>query len=641
MKIPIISNWIEKRSRESDLLNPKQWLLDALGVRNSISGVAVSESNSTQCSAVFGCVRILSETVASLPLITYRRLERGKERALDHPLYFLLHDQPNSEMTSFTFREMMMAFLLLRGNFFGEIVRNMRGDPIEIWPLLPYKMDVKRVDDELVYKYTKPDGKQIIIPKRNILHIPGLGFDGALGKSVISYAREAIGLSLALEEFGSRFFSGGTNVGGVVEHPQALSDKAYKRLKDELKEKYEGLGKSHRLLILEEGMKYAKTVIPPNDAQFIESRRFQVEEIARMFMVPLHLLQDLTHATFSNVEHLDIGFVVHTMRPWLVRVEQGILKDLYDPEDRKKHFSEFLVDGLLRGDTATRFQAYATAIQNGIYSPNDVLELENRNPYEGGDTHFIALNMQSVEQVGELLKNRQIVLDGKEIRLLPGAVKRSSKTRQRLVKAYREPFKDAVKRIVKRERADILRGAKKIFGERDINLFNDFIDDFYKDHIDYIKKQVKPIMVSYADVIAQEAAEEVNLKDIPEFSTFMNEYVSSFASRYSGKSRAELGEAIQSAIDENKDIMVELESKFDDWEETKPQDVADNETVRLGSAIARDIFVAAGFTPIWVSSPNACPICQELDGKKTDLGPPLHDGCECGEEPANSSLIGP
>ncbi len=399
IRIPLLSKWLEKRSHPS---NPEKWLTDLLGIgQTTYTGVAVNEKTAMQTTAVYACVRILAETIASLPFPVYRRLSGGgKARAPDHPLYSILHDVANEEMTSFTLRETMMGHIALWGNAYAEIERNGAGDIVALWPLLPDRTWPERNKNtkKLEYKTVLPDGTLALLSKEQVLHIPGLGFDGLVGYSPIAMTRQAIGLAQATEEFGGRFFGDGAHPGGIVEYPGTLSDVAYERYKKDAQENYGGLGKSHRLMVLENGLKYTQVGIPPEDAQFLETRKFQLNEIARIFRIPPHMIGDLERATFSNVEQQSIDFVVHTIRPWLVRLEQSIQFKLFTPTERRLFFAEFVVDGLLRGDVKTRFEAYGIAIDKGWMNRNEVREKENLNPQDGLDEFLVPLNMAPVGQ---------------------------------------------------------------------------------------------------------------------------------------------------------------------------------------------------------------------------------------------------
>ena len=376
----------------------------------STAGKNVSETSAMQMTAVYACVRILSEAVAGLPLHLYRYGEKGtKEKAIDHPLYHLLHDEPNPEMTSFIFRETLMTHLLLWGNAYAQIIRNGKGEILALYPLMPNRMKVDRDKaGEIVYEYTRSSddartssGSVVLLKAKDVLHIPGLGFDGLVGYSPIAMARNAIGLAMATEEYGAKFFANGATPGGVLEHPGVLKDPA--RVRESWNSVYQGSGNSHRIAVLEEGMKYTPIGIAPNEAQFLETRKFQINEIARIFRVPPHMVGDLEKSSFSNIEQQSLEFVKYTLDPWVIRWEQSIHRALLAKDEKDAMFVKFNVDGLLRGDYASRMNGYAVGIQNGFMSPNDVRELENmdRIPEElGGDRYLCNGNMTPLESAG-------------------------------------------------------------------------------------------------------------------------------------------------------------------------------------------------------------------------------------------------
>ncbi len=383
---------------------------------NTTSGKTVNERTAMQTTAVYACVRILAETIASLPLHTYRYTENGKEKARDHPLYNLLANAPNPEMTSFVFRETLMGHLLLWGNSYSQIIRDGRGKVIALYPLLPDKMTVNRSEKgEIYYLYNK-EGQEYILTKDEVLHIPGLGFDGLIGYSPIAMAKNAIGMAIATEEYGAKFFANGANPGGVLEHPGVVKNP--QRIRDSWNAVYQGTSNAHRIAVLEEGMKFQPIGIPPEQAQFLETRKFQTEEICRIFRIPPHLIGDLERATFSNIEHQSISFVVHTIRPWLVRIEQSINKSLFSESEKKEYFVSFVVEGLLRGDYESRMRGYSIGIQNGFMSPNDVRSLENMNPIpeeEGGNIYMVNGNMLKLKDVGAYIKENTGGEDNKEV----------------------------------------------------------------------------------------------------------------------------------------------------------------------------------------------------------------------------------
>lgn len=368
------------------------------------SGLHVNKENALTVGAVWACVKVLSESVASLPLITYKRLNgNGKERARDHWLYSLLHDQPNRYQDSFSFWEMCMVNLCLRGNFYAQKLRNGMGGLAELYPLDPDRVKVdwqldSRGRERLRYIYNPPVGKEMTFLPKQILHIRGLTQLGMVGLSPIDQAKESIGLAMAAEQYGARYFSNAVRPSGVLQHPNKLSDEAAGKLRKSWEETYTGIDKAHKVVVLEEGMEWKSTGLTNEQSQFLESRKFQRSEIAAWFRVPPHMIGDLEKATFSNIEQQALEFVTHTLRPWLVRIERAIQTQLLDPEDRMDLYSEFLVDALLRGDLESRMAAYEKARNMGLYSIDELRAKENENPLPNGwgEHHIEPLNMRVI-----------------------------------------------------------------------------------------------------------------------------------------------------------------------------------------------------------------------------------------------------
>ena len=350
----------------------------------STAGKAVNERSAMQMTAVYSCVRILSEAIAGLPLHLYMYTEDGnKVKAVEHPLYRLLHDEPNPEMSSFVFRETLMTHLLLWGNAYAQIIRNGKGEVVALYPLMPNKMTVDRdTCGKLYYSYQRSNEEaiqskdsKVILKPSDVLHIPGLGFDGLVGYSPIAMAKNAIGMAIACEEYGAKFFSNGASPGGVLEHPGTIKDP--QRIRESWQSTFGGSGNANKIAVLEEGMKFTPIGIAPEQAQFLETRKFQIDEIARIFRVPPHMVGDLDKSSFSNIEQQSLEFVKYTLDPWVVRWEQSIARSLLTPEEKKTYFAKFNLDGLLRGDYQSRMQGYAIGRQNGWMSANDIRELEN------------------------------------------------------------------------------------------------------------------------------------------------------------------------------------------------------------------------------------------------------------------------
>ena len=376
----------------------------------SSAGKTVTERSAMQMTAVYSCVRILAEAVAGLPIHVYKYTDSGgKEKAINHPLYHLLHDEPNPEMSSFVFRETLMTHLLLWGNAYAQVIRNGKNEVIALYPLMPNKMSVDRdANGQLYYTYYRGADEAIrdqehtvtLMPS-DVLHIPGLGFDGLVGYSPIAMAKNAIGMAIACEEYGAKFFANGAAPGGVLEHPGTIKDP--QRVRESWQSTFGGSGNANKIAVLEEGMKYTPIGISPEQAQFLETRKFQINEIARIFRVPPHMVGDLEKSSFSNIEQQSLEFVKYTLDPWVIHWEQSIMRALLSPEEKASYFVKFNLEGLLRGDYQSRMNGYAIGRQNGWMSANDIRELENldRIPAEeGGDLYLINGNMLPLKDAG-------------------------------------------------------------------------------------------------------------------------------------------------------------------------------------------------------------------------------------------------
>ena len=375
------------------------------------SGEQVDEKSAMQIATVYACVRLLAESVAQLPLHLYRCTnDDGQEKAKDHPLYKILYREPNSEMTSFTFWEAVMTHLLLWGNAYAQVVRDGKNSVLGLYPLLPENVEIDRTErGELYYIYHAytdevpgETNKDIIFRRDEILHIPGLGFNGLVGFSPVAMMKNALGTNIAVEKYGSSFFKNNGQPLGVLEHPGVLKDP--QKIRDNWMDTYGGPNNAHKIALLEEGMQYKAISLPPEDSQFLSTREFGVEEICRIFRVPPHMVQDLKRATFSNIEHQAIDYVVHTLDPWLVRIEKAIVKDLLLEEEKDDFFPKFNVDGLLRGDYKSRMDGYSVGISTGIISPNEARRKENMPPLpeeEGGDFHIVNGTFIKLKDVGQ------------------------------------------------------------------------------------------------------------------------------------------------------------------------------------------------------------------------------------------------
>ena len=483
---------INRKGKPPDLAEKTAQARRVGGKEESYSEQNITPEISLTVSAVLAAFTILAEDLSSLPLILYQRIGRVKTRAYTNSYYRLLHDRPNPEHSSMVFRELVEGHLLAWGNFYGQQIWDRKGDVVEVWPLRPDRMSVARVESQRIYNYVTSSGEQRVFLPDEILHIPAFGFDGLIGYSRISLARNAIGLSISAEKYGSKFFANGATAGVVIEHPDKLSDEAYEHLRDSWEEQHRGVDNAHKAAILEEGMKIEKIGIPPDDAQFLETRKFQVSEIARIFRVPPHMIGDVEKSTSwgSGIDSQEQGYVNHTLRPWATRIEEALRLQVLPEAMQDNFYYEHLMDALLRGDIAVRYEAYVKAIQNGILSPNEVRSRENMNPYKGGDVYWRPLNM-------EALQNSQSSQNG-------GSNNRFGSL---------DPlWRDVINRILKRETNDLQGALRRWSLKGQEKRFKSWAIDFYStDHPAFIQKQLQPILEAEQHLFGLDRWEDVAL----------------------------------------------------------------------------------------------------------------------------------
>lgn len=464
-------------------------------IRRTTSGKRVTESSALKFSPVFACVRNIADDIAKLPVHLYKRIEGGKERITNHPLERLLNVQPNPEMSAIDFRDALTHHILLWGNSYAYIERLPDRTPVSLWPLRPDRVKPYRSesDGEIWYSITNAVGGIIPYPNDDILHIRGMGFDGLVGYNVVQYAGESIGAAQAAEEFGARFFGQGTNLGGVLEHPSALSDKAYGRLSKWV-ESHQGLSEVHKNMILEEGMKFNKTVIPPEAAQFLETRKFGVPEICRWFRMPPHKVADLDRATFTNIEHQGIEYVIDCLLTWLIRWEQWLNIKLLDGSPDM--FFEHQINGLLRGDIKSRYEAYNIARTMGMLNVDEMRAFENMNPLPDGKGQIYLQPMNMVE------------VGGIGIQALPEKVKRTrSKSQTKNLAAFDVVFGDIIDRLARKEAKAIRKAARKP------ESFEKWVYEFYAKHIELVERQLTPAILAYFETnsISEDATETARM----------------------------------------------------------------------------------------------------------------------------------
>lgn len=453
------------------------------------AGVTVTPDTALTFSAVYAAHKIIAESVAMLPLQLFRRLKRGKEPAKDKKLYNVLHDVANPEMDSYLVRETMTAHLAGWGRAHAKIEYDANGEITALYPIPPNRVEVKRDPKtlNLQFEINLPDGGKKTYDQWQMLYLRGMSPDGITAYSPIKLARQGIGLALAAEAYGGSFFGNGAVPQGVIMHPAKMSEPAYNRLMESWEGRHSGIGNANKVAILEENAKYEKIGVPPDDAQFLESRTFQVQEIARWYRIPSMMLNmDGANSTYASVEAYGLQFVIYTLYPWLVRWEKGISHQLLLENERKKFFAEHLMSAILRGDTQSRYQAYATARQWGWFSVNDIRELENINPIEGGDVYLTPANMN--DSAGE---------------------------RMGAQRAYLPVLTDAIARAMRREANDLRGGWQRVYQKRGAESFVDWMGEFYREHEDFIVHTLEPAVMSYAELVTEgEGAREKALESL-------------------------------------------------------------------------------------------------------------------------------
>ena len=468
----------ERRQSPRDLLEDDAWSpLGQFGGATH-SGIQVSAEKSFQASIVRACAQVLAEDISTIPLPIMRMLPSGDRESLrDHVMWGLLNKSPNNLMTAMTWRELIVIDILLWGNHYSLLERTGGGDIGSFTRISPWDMNVRMIEGELWYAVRLANGTIAeAIPAEMMLHIPGLGFNGIKGLSVIGHARHAIGLTLAAEEYGARWFGQGTKPTGIFVHPGKLSPAARSNLITSLKEAYSGVKKSHGVIVTEGGTKYETIGIPPNDAQFIETRRFQTEDIARIFKVPGHMVGIRDNQPRANVEQESIGYVTHTVRPWCVRIEQSINRVAFVTTSDRSTFAEHNVDGLLRGDLLSRYKAFKIGRDGGWLSANEVRRRENMNSIEGGDVYLAPLNMVPSDLF-------------EEIALQDDA----------LASTVRMTFRDASLRVLRKERKAVTLKAKQLEGDA----LEAWRVRFYDDHRGAVASAFSPVLDGIVNTLAQ------------------------------------------------------------------------------------------------------------------------------------------
>ncbi len=651
----------------------------------SSSGIDVNEDSALSFPAVYACVRLLAEDVAKLPLILYRRRDDNTiERARDHPLSYMMHDAVNPNCTSFAFREFMQGSVSLRGNAIAAIGLSEMGRAVSLHPMRWDYTQLKKYQGRLVYVYQQPGSTPRNFEQHEVLHLSMFGTDGAVGLSPIALHKEAVGLGMAAQRFGAKLFGNGARVAGVIEHPAELSKDAYERMNETWTANHGGVENANKTAILEGGAKWHQISISPDDAQFLGTRGFQLTETAMIFRVPPYKLQDYSRATFSNVEHTAISYVIDSLMPHLGRWESTLNHRLLSPEERESGlYFEFLVDGLLRGDTATRYEAYSKAILAGWMEPNEARIRENMNPRPDGVGLMTPANMiteldsatresltrllgpapdheliERASRVSAKIIDYEIPPEG--LREIAAEQRAAANDRRKHAHDHESSFAAMATRLIRAEKREVMKLAKKNEVQRTGDGFLRDLDDFYVDYRKRVASESRPSYEALGKTVAKTTLSEINEEEASGLDEFIDGVAGGFAAAYTNRSRKELGEATEKGMADGITLTEAAAALFVLWEANRVAQIAKRETVQSANAITKYVYNTNGITRLkWQTFGENCPYCDALDGKVVGIQEnfinkgdaleadgqqpfnaganighaPLHGGCDCSISP--------
>lgn len=638
---------IEKRSMS---VKDAQGWETILGPRTS-SGVTVSPQRAMSVPAALSAIRLLSESVASLPLVLYRKdRQGGRERATDHPLHRLLHGSPNDRQTAFMLKEVIMLGLLTDGNGYCLVDWQENGQPSALWPVESNKVyiDQDPATGRIVYKVTLGTGMIDVAPE-NILHVPGLCFDGLRGYSIIFAAREALGSAISELSHGATFFQNAAMPSGVLTHPGKLREETSEKLRSYWNQAYGNPSQAHRTALLEEGLKYEQISINNKDSQWLESRAFSVKEVARIFRLPPHLLGDLERASYSSIEQQNLEFLQYTLRPWLTRIEQSINLKLLTPKEQKSLYAEFTTADFLRADTKTRFESYEVALRSGWLNVNEVRQRENMPPVDGGDAHLFQLNMAPLNEAQNQRRGHS------EAHL---ATKPKIEYRSIARETNKAKIEGAVRELLDEEGSTLLSLIDDNSSEAEIK---EILQRYYEERGPAVKAKMQPLFAGMTQALQRAAAEKANA--VPwseaEMVPFVERQAETFSSKHVG-----IGLTMALAAAALPEPKRELAETFEAALEARPSKAAHLSSTALEADTAYETFRKAGVTKLqWVTEQDACEFCAQLSGKivgieqpfvregeeipgpggqaagltarSPRISPPLHLGCHCSIQPVD------
>lgn len=625
----------EKRSAVFDPIHPRDPALARLfrvGL-DTLTGLRVDHETALSSTALFAGVRFISENMASVPLPIARRQGRGKEPLRQDRRWELLNYAPNPEQTAMEFREMVIGFTVTTGNGYAEIVEGPDGMAEAFWPIPSWRVRPVRTDRGALVYAVRPteSSSEVRIPPERMLHFRGFSRNGVLGDDVVERMREAIGISIAADQAAATFFGHGARPSGILQTDEALSDRAWNRLKKERDRIHGGVRNWHRLALLEEGVKWQQVSTDPEKSQLIETRKFQVTEVARILNLPPHVLKDMERSTFSNIEHQALELVKYSFRPWAVRLEQVFEKRLLLPSERSTHLIRHNLDGFLRGDMKTRFESYAIGRQWGWYSANDVLDLEDQNGIgPQGDVYMVPINMLPADGFADFSVGQEDPPDPEGwARSLPRPrpreprQARSAVLRKRVEAAWRPTFAQRLDDLIRREANAVRRAVGRAASGEGVQEFMVWMDGFYEENAGFVAENTQPMFSGLASQVYPLALEEVGQDEGRDIDAWVQEYAETYGVQESSNSRDQL----RALLAENPlfdDAQDAVEERVGEWEEGRAQKSALRESVDLGSAVALLAFGHAGITrKTWRAFGESCPFCNAMNGRTVSIEAPF------------------
>lgn len=643
----------------SGIATPEKWVMDWVtgGMQNS-AGIRVDHETAMMYAPYFAGVRVISEDVGGLPLFMYERQERGKSRAAEHPLYPLLHDAPNDMMGALSFRENLTGHCMNWGRGAAYVVTHERTGVIEeLWPLRPDRLfpKARRMPNgkfERWYQYLDDvNGIYSNLAPGEVLFVPGVGDNGMGGHSIIELAANSIGLGLATEHYGAKVFDNNSAPGGVLSHPDTVSDEARKRMRTDWENLHRGINRAGLMAILEEGVTWSNIGLPNDANQFLETRKLQVTDMSRWLRLPPHMIGDLERATFSNIESQQLDYVSMALTSWLIRWEQAIVTQLLLPEERARYFPEHLVDGLLRGDTAARYAAYSIGRQWGWLSANDVRERENLNAIDGGDEYLVPLNMvpagrsagggpaRAVVRLARALRGRRAVGQARA-NIADAWAPKIAEADQQVADLEAEKVGALVDEHLPPDDDDGGRGRGE---ERSIAAFVVALGRLYANDgpiAELMTGLWMPLFTQFAADVATEAAEEVGHEDDVDLSTWARAYVLAHVAYRLATSFGSLRNLATDGEATTEQRAADIVARLTEWQAERPERTARWESAQLPNAAARETWKEAGVQTLrWVTQGSKhCPYCTKLDGRETAIEVPFIakgdevDGDEDGEK---------